>query len=165
MELADDKPLPQEIFDGQIRQLGPGTVRQPHLRLVQPDQVDNDGKIAETEEFSAATQALGRGVTFFVPPLDEGAEAGKRGGTGGGPVSSHSFTTVQLIPNHLKTLWKSGEVGMTRFISAGDLPMTAKPSRGIRLQSLEASLHQDGSLSINLLTSTKDAQRGLFQGP
>jgi hypothetical protein len=55
MELVDDKPLPQEIFDGQIRQLGPGTMRQPHLRLVQADQVDNDGKIAETEEFSAAT--------------------------------------------------------------------------------------------------------------
>lgn len=105
MELSDDTPLTREKFDEEVRRLGRETVLQPHIRSVTIDQVMPDGSIPESEEYAAASNALGRGLTMFVDPGDKARNAADTTSDEDLPLY------VVLAPIMFKCYRKSGERG------------------------------------------------------
>jgi hypothetical protein len=75
MELAVDSPYTMEKLAEDAKQLGEETVLQPHIRAVTPEQIGEKGEVETTKEFTAATDALGRGFTFFITSKEQGAQA------------------------------------------------------------------------------------------
>jgi hypothetical protein len=98
MTMSDDEPLTREQFNDHVRELGEETVLQPHIRAVSSDQVQPDGTVEPTQEFAAASSALGRGLTMFVDPPSEGVD-----------VNDTGYVGVWLKPEVFTCYRKSGE--------------------------------------------------------
>lgn len=65
MNLSEDTSYIDELFQRDAEELGKEAVMQPHIRAISSEQIDAEGKIAETPELTAAVKELKRELTVF----------------------------------------------------------------------------------------------------
>lgn len=114
MALSDDTPYTSERFMADVKELAIGTLQQPHIRAVTPEQTKQDGTIETTEAFTQAARELGRGVTVFTGSKDSKETDRKDEYLSKldrpGPSGKIKFP-VKIEPELFKCYRKSGEVG------------------------------------------------------